>query len=150
MSNAYTLICRTYIRRIFASWPICICVLANLPTLIAVMIAPRAMRHGAMQCYVMPTGFIGYLIWLHFREQITNQRRFILPGFLRPHLLAFLTFALFLFVAAPVEMIWLGGFASLGLLAIGMAFFAALGWCLVTLSVFLFAMVWIAWMAMMW
>jgi hypothetical protein len=150
MSSAFKEICSTYIRRTFRSWPVGICVFANLPNLIAAMIAPRMMRSSYGQCYGTATGFLGYLLWLHFREQIADQRRFILPGYLKPQILAFAAYSIVLFVVVPVEMIGWGDFHSVGLLAISLTFFALIGWCTVTLSATLFLICWLGWMATMW
>ena len=150
MSSSYTEICRTYLRRPLTSWPVGICVVANLPDVIATMIAPGMVRQANPECYGLSTGMLGYLLWLHFREQMTEQRRFILAGYVRPQVMAFATYAMLLFMAMPLEMIWWGGFHSVGLLATSLTFFALTGWAVVELSTILFFAGWTIWMAIMW
>jgi hypothetical protein len=134
MSSPYMQAFGSYFIRMRASWLAVLIVIGGLAGIIGTLAAPNAMLHGGSSPFLLGLGFVGWPMWLQFRQQLADPRRTVMPGFLTPHLTAFITLALSLAVAWPLAVTFEAGLGSVGLLAAALLFFAFLGWFMLTLS----------------
>lgn len=88
MRNPIFEVTRTYWRRSISSW---VAMLAVFPPLVipgAFLMEPRTWGNDLNQVFAILT-YYSLLLWLHFREQVLNERRLLWPHGARPHVVVF-------------------------------------------------------------
>ncbi|MGC9261463.1 MAG: hypothetical protein ACP5I8_15470 [Phycisphaerae bacterium] len=128
--DRYKQILLTYLRRPFSSWQ------TGLWVVLAVFLTAYGLSGRGVSAASLTLGmtFLSSTIWGHFREQITDARKRLMPMFLHPQIVVFLACSVFCIGAFSLLSLHCTRVAESEMAGLLLLIFGYIGCCVVTRS----------------